>query len=370
MNAQEHASSSILVIRLGALGDVANVLPAVAALRRQVPEVRIAWLVEEPGRDLLPCAYLTDGRPVVDEVILFPRKRLSSLWRRPWKWPKALAETLRFINGIRARRHTSLLDFQGNLKSGVLGLLSGAGSRIGFARAHCREMNWLFNSVLAMPASRRMPRTEKYAALAQVIAPRLVPETVSLKGTDADAERVEEFLAQAPDSRNLVVIHPGSSAFGDFKRWPAERFGQLARKLAHDNAATCIITHGPAEDALARTVQDASNQTALVAPALTVGQLIELLRRARLFIAGDTGPLHVAALLRTPMVAIFGPKDPAIYAPYTDTAHVVRKEMDCSPCTRRRCDHVSCIMTITVADVLSAAQRMLQGRPPYCPPHN
>ena len=354
MDADDSTAPTILVIRLSALGDVANTLPAVAGLRKRMPAARIGWLVEEPSRELVACSGLAD------EILVFPRKRLGALWSRPWLWPKALAETVRFFKRVRASHYDCALDFQGNLKSGLAGLFSGARDRAGFARGHCREMNWLFNNILAMPASRRMPRAEKHAALAQVVAPELTPAHVPLSGTEDDVKAVEGFLDGLNEADKLFVIHPGTSRFGAFKRWPTERFGKLAQRLSREFGAACVITQGPGEESLAEAVKDASEGTAYVAPPLKIGPLIELLRRADLFVAGDTGPLHVAALLRTPTVAIFGPKDPVIYRPYTETAEVVRKEMECSPCTLRNCDHVSCIRGITVEDVFLGAQRVLE----------
>ena len=349
MNSRDTAGLSVLVLRLSALGDVANVMPAIAGLRKEMPAVRIGWVVESAARGLVEASHLAD------EIFIYPRKRLGHLWGRLWLWPQAAVETTRFLKSIRAARYDCALDFQGNLKSALIGLFSGAGDRIGFARGHCREMNWLFNRVLAMPASRRMLRVEKNVALAQTIAPDLAPELPGLCGLEEDKKTVSRLLAGLGKINRLVVIHPGVSGFGEFKRWPENRFGELAARLAGEMNATCLITRGPGEEPLAQAVRELSGGTARVATLLSMGALVELLRKADLFIAGDTGPLHIAAMLRVPVVAIFGPKDPVVYRPWTDTAILVRKDIQCSPCTKRECDHVSCIMEITVGEVFDAA---------------
>lgn len=349
----------LLVIRLGALGDVANTLPAVSALRKRMPRTRFAWLVEEPSRELVAAAR------VADEVIVFPRRRLAEGLRRPWRWPAALGELWRFRKALRARAFACTLDLQGNLKSGFLGWLSGAPDRVGFAPGHCREWNWMFNTVLAAPAAKALPRAEKYAALAQVIEPELRLEAVSLPPNAAEAAAVDAFLTTLPGPGPLVLLHPGTSAFGEFKRWPAERYGALAAGLKARREALSVVTYGPAERALAEAVVAASGGAAVAAPALTLTGLIELIRRAELFVAADTGPLHIAALLRRPVVALFGPKDPVVYGPYGTRCEIVRADAPCSPCTRRTCDHGRCMTGVAVEQVLAAAERVLEaGRTP------
>ena len=348
----------ILVIRLGALGDVANTIRAVHAVRRSLSPVHIGWLVEEPSRELVAASR------VADEIIVFPRKHLSHCLRRPWRWPRGMADLLRLRRMLRKPGYEVTLDFQGNLKSGWLGLLSGARDRIGFARGHCQELNWLFNNILAMPASRRLPRAEKFSALAQVLAPELHLGRAPLEASAAEAAYVESFISKVSGSGPLVVLHPGTSAFGVFKRWPPERFSEVAADLHSTMDARCVLSCGPGEGPLAEKVATASDGAATIVPLLSMKRLIELLRRADLVISGDTGPLHIAALLERAVVGIYGPKDPAIYAPYGTRSEVVRAEVECSPCTRRKCDHVSCIMEISANQVAAAAKRLLKASSP------
>ena len=346
---------SILVIRLGALGDVANTLRAVYALRETVPGLRVDWLVESGSRDLVELSG------VADRIILFPRKRLSHLFRRPWLWPAGCVEMLRFLRKeLRTTRYDAALDFQGNLKSGLLSLFTRAGVHVGFARGHCREMNWLFNNVLATPAKKRLPRAEKFAALAQVVEPELKLGDVSLPENPEAAARVREFLDTIlPGEGPLVILHPGTSDFGAFKRWPAEKFGAVAAALQRSRGARCVVTQGPGEEDLAESVAAASEGAAKKAPLMPLPQLVELLRQADLMIAGDTGPLHIAALLQRPLVGIFAAKDPVVYAPYGTRCEIVRADVECSPCTKRRCDDLRCVHRIGTEMVLDAAEKML-----------
>jgi lipopolysaccharide heptosyltransferase II len=349
----DDVAGGLVILRLGALGDVANTLPAAAALRRALPDAHIVWIVEDASRDLVAASG------IANDVILFPRRALAAHFRRPWTWHSGLAEFCSFIRMLRARRYDCILDFQGNLKSGLITLLSGCPAKIGFARGHCREGNWLFSNLQAVPARKRMPRAEKNAALAQVVQPELelapVPMPVNAERAAVAAAFAAEFPARGP----LVLLHPGASAFGEFKRWPPDRYGALAARLAERFNARCAVTWGPSERALAEEVVAASKGAARLAPVLDIPGLIELLRLADVVVAADTGPLHLAALLQRPVVAIYGPKDPEIYAPYGTRCEMVRADLPCSPCQKRSCDHGRCMKGIAVDQVDAAAAKLI-----------
>ena len=350
---ERDVAGGLVALRLGALGDVANTLPAVAVLRRGLPEAHVVWIVEEGSRDLVAATGL------VDEIIVFPRRALAQHFRRPWTWHRGFAGFMAFIRLLRERRYDCILDFQGNLKSGLITFLSGCPAKIGFARGHCREGNWLFTNLQALPSRKRMPRAEKNAALAQVVLPGIELGPVPLPVNAEKAGQAAAFTAEFPARGPLVVMHPGTSAFGEFKRWPAERYGALAARLTARFNARCAVTWGPSERALAEEVVAASNGAARPGPALDIPGLIELLRIADLVVAADTGPLHVAALLQRPIVALYGPKDPEIYGPYGTRCEMVRAELPCSPCGRRSCDHGRCMKEISVETVEGAAERLL-----------
>lgn len=349
-------AGGLVVLRLGALGDVANTLPAVSALRRALPDAHIAWIVEQGSRDLVAASG------VANEVIVFPRRTIASDFRRPWTWHRGIAGFWRFMRTLRAKHYDCILDFQGNLKSGLMTFTSGCPAKVGFARGHCREGNWLFTNLQAMPKSRRMARAEKNAALAQVVYPELELGLVSIPVNADKAGVAASFAAEFPARGPLVVMHPGTSAFGEFKRWPPERYGALAAWMSERLGARCAVTWGPSERALADEVSAASKGAARPAPALDVAGLIELLRTADLVVAADTGPLHVAALLQRPVVALYGPKDPDIYGPYGTRCEMVRAGSSCSPCGRRRCDHGRCMKEITVEMVQGAVERLMAAQ--------
>jgi len=176
-----------------------------------------------------------------------------------------------------------------------------------------------------------------------------------------DGEKAREFLKDKKlDGRQIVAIHPGVSRFGAFKQWMPEGFAEVARRLAHAKNRAVIVTWGPGERALAAQVVKLSGGGAMLGPEPHgLPELAYLLKQSALFIGCDTGPLHIAAAMQTPVVAIFGPKDPKVYGPAGEGHVVVRKDIDCSPCQRRVCPDPRCMRMITADEVYDACVRIL-----------
>ena len=345
----------ILIVRLSALGDVVNTLPALTALRRGHPKAYIAWLVEDRVADIL------HNHPLLDEVIVFPRSKWQqsfSLRRGRWR---TLADCYQFFSALRARRFDMSIDFQGNAKSGFLTYMSGAKVRVGFDRRNSAEGNVVFTNRRVPIEDPHIVRAEKYLALARAAGGATGPVRAILPTWPAEAARAKALLREAGVTRRpLIVIHPGTSEFGAFKRWPPERFGQLARRLARHWNAGILVTWGPRERALAVKVASAAGRSAAVSPPTqSIRELAELIRQADLFISADTGPMHIAAALGVPVVALFGPKDPVLHGPYGERTRVVRADVDCSPCTKRSCGDVKCMRSITPEMVMAAVEELL-----------
>ena len=193
-------------------------------------------------------------------------------------------------------------------------------------------------------------------------------EGTSLPSTDRARTWVDSALeAAGVSARPFAIVHPGTSGFGSFKRWPAERYGRLSRRLAEAGLRT-IVSIGPGEEALGADVVRASDGLAVALSPPDLGCLSELLSRAAVFVSADTGPLHIAAAERVPVVALFGPKDEAVYGPYaspgreTATAVVVNEAVPCRPCTLRRCPDPVCMTSIDVDEVHDRVLRVLAAR--------
>lgn len=307
-------SDRVLFIRLGAVGDVLRTLPALHLVHSTFPDLHISWIVEDPSRDILL------DHPQIDEVLLFPRGELREAAGRPRLLVRLLAGVRR---RLRDGRFTVALDFQGSLKSGLLAYLSGAPRRVGFGPGHSRELSFLFTNEWVRPHASRLNRVERNLLLVEAVGARGDTVEAILPERPEDTSAAEEMLRTLnPRGRPVVVLSPGTSRRQSYKRWPAERFSRLARRLAASVPVLTLIVWGPGEDDLARAIAADSQGCAVPAPATSLRLLAALLRRASLFVGGDTGPMHLAWEVGCPVLALFGPTDPRLNAPL-GSAHVI-----------------------------------------------
>ncbi len=310
------------------MGDVVRTLPAAAALRRAYPGAHLAWLVETPSAGLL------ESQPWLDEVIVFPRRPLVEKLRESYS-PKrrevyspkqragaffgAAGSFLRFAGELRRRRFDLVLDFHSILRSALLARLSGAPRRIGYAAPVGREGSQWLATERATLIDQKISRFDRNDGLLRYLAISREPVAAPLVVDPALQERVAKSLDPGPSP---IVIHPGSSDRTHHKRWPAERFAEVARRLSERDAVPSIVSWGPARDdhARASAVVEQSKGAARLAPATaSLAELAALLATARLYIGGDTGPMHVASLVGTPVIQLLGPTDPIENAPWRET---------------------------------------------------
>ncbi|MDJ0520621.1 MAG: glycosyltransferase family 9 protein [Planctomycetota bacterium] len=339
-----------------------HALPVLSALRARFPDARIDWAVEDRA------AALLESRSDLDEVIVFPRKRLNAAVRG-MPAPVELARVAGgFVRAMRAREYDVALDLQGNLKSGAVMRMSGAALRFGLGRPEAREGSQVFAQRRAVPPRTARHRVERNLALTSALLGETLPYVPPGFPLDAEVESDAAALLAThgmPQS-GFVVLQPGTSGFGAFKRWPADRFAALARRLAADGRAVAV-THGPGEEELAEAVAAAAPSAAVPLKPPSLLALAALIRRSALFVAADTGPLHLAALLGTPLLGLYGPKDPTVYGPYGVRADgtpgvlpvLTQDDVACRPCTLRRCADPLCMRTMAPERVYEAARGVL-----------
>jgi heptosyltransferase-1 len=349
----------ILIVRLSALGDVIRALPVLATLRARLPDAEVAWLVEDRAATLLR------GHVHIDRLVEFPRRRWQAALLRPWRWPGALREMVGLVLTLRRPRLDVSIDLQGNLKSGILVGLAGAARRLGFARGTGREANFLFQNerVVVGPDVHKMDRGLKL--LEPLLGPAPAETRVVVPSSAEESAAVDAFLDEAGlTPGEFVVLHPGTSAFAAYKRWPPRRFGELARWLRERTGRPSLVTWTPGEEALLRDVLAASDGAARASPIWgRLGELTALLGRAGLVVGADTGPPHLAAAMGTPTVVLFGQKDPRLYAPYGPRVEVVWNRVSCSPCNLRFCPDPICMSTMRTEEVREAVERCLGPEP-------
>jgi len=367
--ARQESSSGVerlLIVRLSALGDVIHTLPAAQALRATFPKAMIGWLIEERWAELL-CAPGTprrgprsEQRPLVDWVhIVNLRKWRSSLAAIP-----TLQEIARTWNDVRSVRYDAAVDLQGAIRSALLARWSGADLVYGAAEPRESPASlWYTRHAIAHGTH----IVEQNLAVAEAVAQKKLPMPRAELPHDLEAEqRINQVLGEAR-SHGFAILSPGAG--WGAKRWPAERFGRVARALAAEGVPS-ILNYGPGEEALAREAEAVSGGTAR-AIECSISELIALTRRAKLFIGGDTGPMHLAAALQVPVVAIFGPTDPARNGPYGTQSVVLRNPA--SPTTHaRRAQPDEGLLEISVDAVVEAARTLLahgKSGGQECPPH-
>jgi len=347
--------NNILIIRLSALGDVAHCLPALDALRRHFPEARISWAVEEAAAGLL------EGHPQLDEVIRVPRRAWAASLRNPLRWPSLVGGITKFFAGLHGRRFDLAIDFQGNLRSGLVSWLSGAPVRLGRGRGHAKEVSYIFTTHHHMPPP-RVHRVERALSLVEHLGVNTTGAKAVVPVDPQARESVSRWLAEngRDAAGRLVVIHPGASAFGSLKKWDWGKYRDLAQRLVREDNMIVVLTWGTeSERKECETIAKAAGEGVHLAPKMPLKELVALLEKAAVFIGADTGPLHIAAALGTRVVGIYGPKDPVIYGPYGDGHVVVRSGEPCSPCTLRHCAEVICMKKITAEDVHLAVKKVL-----------
>jgi lipopolysaccharide heptosyltransferase I len=339
---------NILIVRLGALGDIIHTVPAAAALRAAFPDARIDWLVDARHRPVV------DLITVVDRAIVLERSSMAG-------WMAAARR-------LRTMPYDVALDFQGLLKSAVLARASGARRVAGFSIWHLREKTARpFYSETA-PGGRLSALGDhvivKNLSLLRVLGISDPPIRFPLAEVDSDAlVQVREMLG---GDGPFALINPGAA--WPNKRWPPERFGEIAAFLQQVRRLPSIVLWGPGEEGLAGAVVETSEGAARVAPPTNLSDLLALARAASLMVSGDTGPLHIAAAAGTPTVALFGPTDPHRNGPWAPDDVSVSRYGACNCHYDRRCHAQSwCLGSIQVAEVSAAIQQRLspggaQGR--------
>lgn len=366
--------SRILIIKPSALGDVIHTLPLLKILRMRYPEARISWLINRELQGLL------EGHPDLDRIFPFDRKA----WGGAGRLSRTLRELFALIRQIRQARFDLALDVQGLFRSGLIAYLSGAPCRLGFANA--RELSPLFYTLKASVPPGEIHAVERYLYLLSPLGIELkggggrdgllqldftVPVSLAdrlyvrgllggenrerlrsgVREGEAGSSRPRKADRRSPGSP-LILMSPG--ARWESKRWPSERFAQLADGLIERDRATVALIGSPSERPLAEVIRAQMRETPLLLAGQTsLKQLAALMEEAGLLVTNDSGPMHLAAAMGTPVVALFGPTSPLRTGPYGAGHRVLQKKLPCVPCFKRRCpeDH-RCLRSLEVAEVL------------------
>jgi lipopolysaccharide heptosyltransferase I len=343
----------ILIVRLSALGDIVHALPVLNALRTTFPAAEIEWLVEENYASTLALAAGLNRRIIVRARSNTASPEIISFAGVPGVFRAAAY--------LRSRGYDAALDLQGLLKSATWAKASGARRVIGFERDHLREplAASLYSETVMPDVSGHVIRKN----LSILRALGMEPGPVELSVQPVASPEMVKAIQSAGGSNGYIVINPGAA--WPNKCWPPDRFGAVAQALCDRTGLHTLVTWGPKERALAETVSHASAGAATPAPPTSVSDLAALMRSAALAISGDTGPLHIAAAVGTPIVGLFGPTRPERNGPWEPMDVVISMSDTCVCHHKRQCLRgAPCINEIAVEQVVAAAERRLRsGRP-------
>ncbi len=333
----------ILIIKLSAIGDVVQTLPALEAIKKTYPGSAVTWVVEEAAAGIL------EGHPLIDVLLVSRRKAWLRMLRNPFTAPRGLAHIIRFIRELRSTRYDIAIDFQGLFKSGMLIGLARAGRKIGFDRS--REFSSLFLNERLPAYDIEKHALERYLDVARHLGAKDPSPKCALPVERERKLMQERTAALLPQGRPLVVVNP--VARWATKLWPERNFAELADRLAIEKHAVVIFTGSSEDRAVNERILSMMSERAINwAGETTLKELAALASLADLFITTDTGPMHLAAAAGTRVLALFGPTAPWRTGPYGPSHIVVRTGIECSPCFQRRCDDVRCMRGITVDEVM------------------
>ncbi|HEV8585041.1 MAG TPA: lipopolysaccharide heptosyltransferase I [Methylomirabilota bacterium] len=302
---------AIALVKLSSLGDVVHALPVAEALAAAFPRARLAWLVERRE------AALLRDHPALDEVIDVDTRA----WRSA-RTPRQVVGVVRGLGALRRRLHAGrfdvAIDLQGLVKSGAVTAATGAPLRIGFAAGWSRErLNALFTNRRVSPPAEARHVVDQYLSLLEPLGVRApTPPRFRLATRAAAESRIDDFLVGVglKPRHRLVVLNPGAGRTN--KRWPVPRFRALAERLCHEAGAQVLVLWGPSEREAARAIAEIAPPRPALAPPTDLDELLSVARRASVMVAGDTGPLHLAAAVGTPCVGLYGPTSGARNGPY------------------------------------------------------
>jgi lipopolysaccharide heptosyltransferase I len=341
-SAPRKAPSGILLVRLSAMGDIIHVLPAFGVLRRAFPEARIDWLIEERF------ASLIRDYPGLNGLIRIPRRKGEGSVGRYWQ----------ILRELRRNAYDVTIDFQGLTKSALWGLLAGIPVRVGYGDPDGREISKVFYNRKVIPSPTATHVIERNLSLAQSVAGKLGPAGMEFPVDPAGAEKAESLWRERGLAGGPVVgICPGTG--WRTKTWPAGRFEELARWLT-SKGWKCLVLWGPGEESLAGEIESVEPRV-VVAPPTSFRELAELIRRTGLFVAGDTGPLHLAAFLGIPCIGLYGASDPQRNGPYGVPARIITVDCAEAPCWKTRCPKgdSACLDALTTDRVIREIETFL-----------
>jgi lipopolysaccharide heptosyltransferase I len=332
----------ILIIKPSSLGDIIHALPFLKTLRGSFRDAEIEWVISTGLKDVL------DGNQLVDKLITFDKDS----WKEPSRLPRTVKEIAALVKTLRSKQYDMVIDLQGLLRSGLMTFFSRSPRKIGFRQA--REGSRIFyNQKISSNGS--LHAVDRCLEVARYLDIRNTGVEFPITIDKSAKRRVRKLTG---NTREYVVIAP--SARWSTKRWPSRYFGLLISRLS----VPCVITGSRSDDRIVREVLRSSGGKGLSLCSRTdLKELIALISESKVVVSNDSGPLHIGAALGVPVVALFGPTEPGKTGPYgwkeNRNLKVIRQDIPCSPCFRKKCKDPLCMKGIQVETVLEEIREYL-----------
>lgn len=341
---------NILVIKLSAIGDVVHSLPLLEVLKNRFPLSKIDWVVEENASDIIR------NHPDIDQLIVFPRKDWIKRIIKKREYRNVGKEVVNFTNELKKKKYDIVVDLQGLFKSGILAFISRGRRKIALNGG--REASSIFvNERVAIPDP-NIHALERYLYIARYLGITKLEWNGQIYTDAKDKTFVNHLLEEIGNDRALVAVNP--MAKWKTKLWNLDRFACLADRIIKELEAVVIFTGNESDTKAIKIILSKMNSKALnLAGKIGLKELAYLYQKCAVVISTDTGPMHVAAAMTSPVViALFGPTSPFKTGPYGSKHRVIRVNLECSPCFKKKCDDMSCMKEITVDMVFNNVKKV------------
>lgn len=343
----EQAPDKLLIVLLGAIGDVVRALPLAARIKSNWPNTKIHWAVEPASKGVL------EVNESVDKIILFKRQ-------------KGLPAYFDFIKELKSEKYALVLDLQRHFKSGLTSFLTGAKDRVGFSYKGSRELNWIFNNHKIGSVEKFSSKLEQFQKFADVLGlPQDEKFDFKLDANVSLKPEILESLNSLPGSGKVALI---ISSTWPSRYWVSSYYSDLAAKMFDEYKLSSVIIAGPGEmekSFAEEIVSQSKNKNHLLnlTAKTQLSELPSVFSKMKLAIGSDSGPMHIAAASGLPVISLWGSTSPLRSSPYSSEKYVISRNLPCSPCYKKTCPGLDniCMKSISVENVLDNLQEIIRG---------
>lgn len=355
-NLMDLSGKRILIVKPSSMGDVVHTVPLVHAIKRCFPSAYVGWVVQRAFQGIL------EHDPAIDEIIPIFIPSTSEPQAGRSAYLKAFTATVRTLRELRKRlkrqRYDYVFDLHASFRSGLLAVMNPGGTRIGFRDA--KELNPLFQHERLITDPGRPHAVDRNLAFVQLFRCRPTPEDFRIITGSAQREAVQRFLAEADVADTDRIVYANPAARWETKLWTVDNWARLADLLILQSNAKVILGGGAGDAPAIELITAKMDASPIVAAGkLSLSEAVALIEAAHVYVGVDSGPMHIAAFVGTPVVALFGPTDPALVGPYGKGHRVIQHAMDCLACRKRFCENRRCLEEITPDRVLKETVKLL-----------